>query len=97
MIKPFSLFLTALTLTAAEPDWPEVDRHAVSFLQSYLRIRSVNPPADTREAAALFRRTAPGRAGTAALRKRPRRPDESVGPTARPRPRKEAPAPSEPL
>ncbi|MBM3726483.1 MAG: M20/M25/M40 family metallo-hydrolase [Acidobacteria bacterium] len=54
MIKPFSLFLTALTLTAAEPDWPEVDRHAVSFLQSYLRIRSVNPPADTREAAALF-------------------------------------------
>src|SRR5262245_16320342 len=40
---------------AAEPDWPQVEKHALEFLQQYLRIRSINPPADTREAAALLK------------------------------------------
>src|SRR5262245_2364455 len=40
---------------AAEPDWPQVEKHALEFLQQYLRIRSVNPPADTSEAAALLK------------------------------------------
>ncbi len=39
---------------AATPDWPSVERHAVEFLQQYVRIRSVNPPADTRETAKLL-------------------------------------------
>jgi len=47
--------LAALTLAAAEPDWSKVERHAVEFLQQYIRIQSVNPPADTRAAAALFK------------------------------------------
>jgi acetylornithine deacetylase/succinyl-diaminopimelate desuccinylase-like protein len=40
---------------AAEPDWPQVERRALEFIQQYLRIRSINPPSDTREAAALIK------------------------------------------
>ena len=32
---------------AAEPDWPQIEKHALEFLQQYIRIRSINPPADT--------------------------------------------------
>lgn len=42
-------------LAAAEPDWPRVQEHAVDLLQRYVRIQSINPPADTRAAADLFR------------------------------------------
>ena len=38
---------------AAEPDWPQVEKHGVEFLQQYVRIATVNPPADTAPAAAL--------------------------------------------
>ena len=38
----------------AQPDWPEVERYAVDLLQRYIRVESVNPPADTRESAALI-------------------------------------------
>jgi len=38
---------------AAEPNWPQVEKHAVEFLQQYVRIATVNPPADTAPAAAL--------------------------------------------
>ena len=41
---------------AATPDWPKVEQHAVEFLQEYVRLRSVNPPADTRETAKLLAR-----------------------------------------
>lgn len=34
-----------------QPDWPTVEAHAVDLLQRYIRIASVNPPADTTEAA----------------------------------------------
>ncbi|MFN7932871.1 MAG: M20/M25/M40 family metallo-hydrolase [Bryobacteraceae bacterium] len=54
-MKHFLLFLFAAVLSAAEPDWNTVESRAVEFLQRYLRIRSINPPADTREAAALFK------------------------------------------
>jgi acetylornithine deacetylase/succinyl-diaminopimelate desuccinylase-like protein len=40
---------------AAEPDWPRIEQHALQLLQMYVRIASVNPPADTRAAAALFK------------------------------------------
>jgi len=49
-----SLLLPAL-LAAAEPDWNTLDAEALSLLQQYLRIPSINPPSDTRTAAELFR------------------------------------------
>lgn len=40
---------------AAEPDWPQVEQHAVELLQRYVRIASIDPPADTRATAELLR------------------------------------------
>lgn len=40
---------------AAEPDWAAVEKHALDLLQRYVRIASVNPPANTTQAAALFK------------------------------------------
>lgn len=54
-MKHLCLFLFGAALYAAEPDWNAVESRAVEFLQQYIRIRSYNPPADTREAAALFK------------------------------------------
>jgi acetylornithine deacetylase/succinyl-diaminopimelate desuccinylase-like protein len=48
----FSLFATAF---AAGPDWNALDREALEFLQAYIRVESVNPPANTAPAAALVR------------------------------------------
>src|SRR4051812_18470126 len=45
----------AFSMRAAEPDWPVIEHHAVEFLQQYIRIATINPPADTRSAAALFK------------------------------------------
>jgi len=42
-------------LWAAEPDWAAVEKHALDLLQKYVRIASVNPPANTAEAAALIK------------------------------------------
>jgi len=39
----------------ADPDWPRVEAHAINLLQQYVRIQSVNPPADTRQAAQLLK------------------------------------------
>ncbi len=55
-MKLLPLLLTASIAFAAEPDWPQVEEHALEFLQQYIRIRSINPPADTTEAAAFFQR-----------------------------------------
>ena len=49
------LFMIAVASLAAEPDWNAVEDHALDFLQRYVRIASVNPPADTRATAALFK------------------------------------------
>ncbi len=38
-------------LSSAEPDWRRVDEQAINLLQHYIQIKSVNPPADTSEAA----------------------------------------------
>jgi acetylornithine deacetylase/succinyl-diaminopimelate desuccinylase-like protein len=48
-------FLQPSPAPAAEPDWPQVEKQALAFLQQYLRIRSMNPPADTTETAALIK------------------------------------------
>ncbi len=42
-------------LFAAEPDWSSVEKHALDLLQKYVRIASVNPPANTAPAAALIK------------------------------------------
>lgn len=55
-MKPLALaLLIASTALAAEPDWPHVEQHALEFLQTYIRIPTVDPPADTRKAAELFK------------------------------------------
>jgi acetylornithine deacetylase/succinyl-diaminopimelate desuccinylase-like protein len=48
-------FLLSSPTSAAEPDWPQLEKHALEFLQQYLRIRSINPPADTTATAALIK------------------------------------------
>jgi acetylornithine deacetylase/succinyl-diaminopimelate desuccinylase-like protein len=48
-------FLLLAVLASAEPDWPAVEQHAIALLQHYVRIRSINPPADTRETAELLK------------------------------------------
>src|SRR3989442_400373 len=53
-MKMFALLLLAPTLYAA-PDWSRIDKAALELLQKYIRIQSVNPPADTRQAAALVK------------------------------------------
>ncbi len=50
------VILGAVAVQAAEPDWKAVEKRALEFLQEYVRIASINPPADTASAAALFQR-----------------------------------------
>ncbi|MBX9602005.1 MAG: M20/M25/M40 family metallo-hydrolase [Bryobacteraceae bacterium] len=54
-MKFFTLFLLASVSAYAEPDWPAIETRALDLLQRYIRIKSINPPADSREAAALFK------------------------------------------
>ena len=53
-MRLFGILLCAMSLSAA-PDWSRIDREALDLLQRYIRIQSVNPPADTRQAAALVK------------------------------------------
>jgi acetylornithine deacetylase/succinyl-diaminopimelate desuccinylase-like protein len=48
--------LAAAAASAAEPDWDQINRSAVDLLQQYIHIESVNPPANTAEAANFFKR-----------------------------------------
>jgi acetylornithine deacetylase/succinyl-diaminopimelate desuccinylase-like protein len=54
MKRIFVLLMLALAAPAAEPDWPAIEKDALALLQRYIRIESVNPPADTREASKLI-------------------------------------------
>lgn len=51
-IVPF--FLVPALAFGATPDWPNVEQHAINLLQQYVRLRSVNPPANTTETAKLL-------------------------------------------
>jgi acetylornithine deacetylase/succinyl-diaminopimelate desuccinylase-like protein len=51
-----SVLLLPSLIAAAGPDWPKVEQHAVDVLQEYVRIRSINPPANTSETAKLLAR-----------------------------------------
>lgn len=44
-----------VSVSAAEPDWPRVEQHALELLQQYIRIQSVNPPANTAATANLIK------------------------------------------
>ena len=55
-MRLLSMLLAAALAQAAEPDWPQIEKHALELLQQYVRIRSINPPADT-VAAAQFVKT----------------------------------------
>ena len=46
----------AALASAAEPDWDQINRSAVDLLQQYIRIESINPPANTAEAANFVKR-----------------------------------------
>jgi acetylornithine deacetylase/succinyl-diaminopimelate desuccinylase-like protein len=54
-ILALALGFLCAPLWGAEPDWPAVEKHALELLQKYVRIASVNPPANTAEAAALIK------------------------------------------
>ncbi|HYP13606.1 MAG TPA: M20/M25/M40 family metallo-hydrolase [Bryobacteraceae bacterium] len=49
------IFALALAASAAEPDWTALEKYSLDLLQRYIRIQTVNPPADSRPAAALLR------------------------------------------
>ena len=55
IVAALALILFGSTLFGAEPDWPAVEKHALDLLQKYVRIASVNPPANTTAAAALIK------------------------------------------
>ena len=54
-MRLLSILLAATLACAAEPDWQQVEKRGLEFLQQYIRIRSINPPADTAAAAALVK------------------------------------------
>lgn len=51
----FLLCASASFAAAAEPDWAKWNPYALDLLQRYIRIASVDPPADTRPTAELIR------------------------------------------
>lgn len=54
-MKLIVLLLSAAAVHAAEPDWPKVEATALDLLQQYIRIESINPPADSRKASVFFK------------------------------------------
>jgi acetylornithine deacetylase/succinyl-diaminopimelate desuccinylase-like protein len=54
-MKSLILLLCAVSVQAADPDWPKVEATALDLLQQYIRIESVNPPIDSRKASAFFK------------------------------------------
>jgi acetylornithine deacetylase/succinyl-diaminopimelate desuccinylase-like protein len=56
LMKLASLFLIAALAAAAEPDWKQIDQSALELLQQYIRIPSIDPPANTADAANFVKR-----------------------------------------
>jgi acetylornithine deacetylase/succinyl-diaminopimelate desuccinylase-like protein len=54
-MKTLMVLLAGTAGWAAEPQWPQVEQHALELLQQYVRIQSVNPPANTAATAELLK------------------------------------------
>ena len=54
-MKTWIWMLAAATAWCAEPEWPAIEQHALSLLQDYVRIATIDPPANTAAAAALIK------------------------------------------
>ena len=54
-MRTIVLLFCAAVLGAAEPDWTSLEKSALEFLQQYIRVQSINPPANTVEAANLVK------------------------------------------
>jgi acetylornithine deacetylase/succinyl-diaminopimelate desuccinylase-like protein len=67
MIRFGFLLLLMAPLQSADPDWTRVEPHALDLLQRYIRIESINPPADTRKTAAFLKAELEGAGLTPAL------------------------------
>lgn len=55
-MKRYAWILFAACGLAAEPEWTRLEREGLDLLQQYVRIESINPPANTAPAAALLKR-----------------------------------------
>lgn len=53
-MRLLSILVVGAIAYGAEPDWQQIEKHSLEFLQQYVRMRSINPPADTAEPARLF-------------------------------------------
>jgi acetylornithine deacetylase/succinyl-diaminopimelate desuccinylase-like protein len=53
-MRLLSILVAGAMVYGAEPDWQQIEKHSLEFLQQYVRMRSINPPADTAEAAKFF-------------------------------------------
>jgi acetylornithine deacetylase/succinyl-diaminopimelate desuccinylase-like protein len=51
-----AIFIFSRLSFGAEPDWPRAEQHAIALLQQYVQIKSINPPADTTQAAAFLQK-----------------------------------------
>src|SRR5882757_8866199 len=54
-MKLLAFLLAGCLAYGADPDWPKVEQHALEFLQTYIQVPTIDPPADTRKAADLFK------------------------------------------
>ncbi len=51
-----AVLISTLSAFGQDPDWAALEKHALEFLQAYVRIETINPPSDTRAAAELFKK-----------------------------------------
>jgi acetylornithine deacetylase/succinyl-diaminopimelate desuccinylase-like protein len=54
-MRKIALMMLCSRLFAGDPDWGSVEKHALDLLQRHVRIATINPPANTTEAAVLFK------------------------------------------
>src|SRR5260370_8932192 len=52
---PCLLLFTTLAAWGAETNWKQIDGNALDLLKRYVRLETINPPADTRPSAALLK------------------------------------------
>ena len=54
-MRVFCVFFLAGLLAGAEPDWKKMEPMALDFFQRYVRVQSINPPANDTEASNLVK------------------------------------------